>query len=65
MDFDLMIPSATMLALFILILVAALIALSITESSEISKLAIENRCEFNHQTDVWEHCKGPITPEIK
>lgn len=65
MDNDFIFPAISMTVLFSIILIAALIALSITEDSEIKKMAIENRCEFNPQTNIWEHCKGPINQEIK
>lgn len=65
MDSDLMFPAISITVLFSILLIAALVALHITKDSEIKKMAIENRCEFNSQTNIWEHCKGPINQEIK
>ena len=63
MDKDLMFLAIAVLLLIMLI--AAFIALFITEDSAIKKMAIENRCEFNSQINIWENCKVPINQEIK
>lgn len=65
MNLDFVVPAITTLLLFLILLGTMLIAHSITENANIQKLAIENRCEFNAQTSVWENCKGPVTQESK
>jgi outer membrane murein-binding lipoprotein Lpp len=65
MDLDLIVTTVAMFLVFSLLLGTLLIAGSINENANIQKLAIENRCEFNTQKDVWTNCKGPVTQEIK
>lgn len=65
MDTDAIIPSIILLIMLVVCFGSALIAMSITENTAVQKMAIENRCEFNVQTSVWEHCKGPTVKEIK